>query len=84
MEVEAKLVYMDEDEVTYEFLDSQESTSAQTKGPEALKMDSQIASDGNALPQMDKWLYVTMKDASTCYRQKKYAMAAGQFRTALE
>ena len=38
----------------------------------------------SVLPQIDKWLQVALKDASSCYRQKKYAVAAGQFRTALE
>ncbi|KAF7242569.1 Spermatogenesis-associated protein 16 [Varanus komodoensis] len=84
MEVEMKLVYTDEEDVTYEFLESQASTSEQQTFPEDIRMDSQRLPDLNALPQMDKWLQVSLKDASTCYRQKKYAMAAGQFRTALE
>ncbi|XP_020649481.3 spermatogenesis-associated protein 16 [Pogona vitticeps] len=84
IEVESKLVYVDEEEVTYEFLDPQETTSAEIKCPGAISMDSPIPSDGSVLPQMDKWLHVSLKDASACYRQKKYAMAAGQFRTALE
>uniref|UniRef100_G1KSQ0 Spermatogenesis-associated protein 16 n=1 Tax=Anolis carolinensis TaxID=28377 RepID=G1KSQ0_ANOCA len=85
MEVEIKLVYMDEEDVTYEFLESQLPTNEEPKYSVATSMNSQRASDTSIVPpQMDKWLQVALKDASTCYRQKKYAMAAGQFRTALE
>ncbi|XP_015276452.1 PREDICTED: spermatogenesis-associated protein 16-like, partial [Gekko japonicus] len=84
MEVEMKLVYFDEGDVTYEFLESQATTSAQPKFPETLSADSLRLPDMNILPQVEKWLQVALKDASTCYRQKKYAMAAGQFQTALE
>uniref|UniRef100_A0ACB8FCM8 Uncharacterized protein n=1 Tax=Sphaerodactylus townsendi TaxID=933632 RepID=A0ACB8FCM8_9SAUR len=84
MEVEMKLIYFDEGDVTYEFLQSKDSASTQPKCPEALSVDSLRLSDGNGPPQIDKWLQVALKDASTCYQQKKYAMAAGQFRTALE
>ncbi|XP_061490489.1 spermatogenesis-associated protein 16 [Rhineura floridana] len=84
-EVEMKLVYTDEEDVTYEFLASQVPTgSAHPKCSEAVNMDSSRSPDISLLPQMDKWLQVSLKDASTCYRQKKYAVAAGQFRTALE
>nr|XP_060622750.1 spermatogenesis-associated protein 16 [Anolis sagrei ordinatus] len=85
MEVEIKLVYVDEEDVTYEFLQSQLPTNEEPKYPVASSMNSQRSSDMSIVPpQMDKWLQVALKDASTCYRQKKYAMAAGQFRTALE
>ncbi|XP_062988039.1 spermatogenesis-associated protein 16 [Elgaria multicarinata webbii] len=84
MEVEMKLVYTDEEDVTYEFFESQVPTSDQPKCPEVLSMDFQRSPNTSILPQMDKWLQVSLKDASTCYRQKKYAVAAGQFRTALE
>ncbi|XP_060096890.1 spermatogenesis-associated protein 16 [Heteronotia binoei] len=84
MEMEMKLVYFDEGDVTYEFLESQATTAAQIRFPEAFSADSPRLPDMNVLPQMDKWLQVALKDASTCYRQKKYAMAAGQFQTALE
>lgn len=84
MEVEMKLVYFDEGDVAYEFLESQATTSTQPKFPEGLSANSLRLPDVNALPQVDKWLQVALKDASTCYQQKKYAMAAGQFQTALE
>lgn len=83
MEVEMKLVYADEEEVTYEFWGAQMPNGAQPKCPEAISIDALRTPDG-CQPQMDKWLQVALKDASTCYKQKKYAVAAGQFRTALE
>ncbi|KAK9401315.1 spermatogenesis-associated protein 16 [Crotalus adamanteus] len=79
LEVEMKLIYTDEENVSYEFLEPQRPSGAQPKPSDVGGTDSQ-----GLQPQMDKWLQVSLKDASTCYRQKKYAMAAGQFRTALE
>ncbi|XP_053160745.1 spermatogenesis-associated protein 16 [Hemicordylus capensis] len=81
LEVEMKLVYTDEEDVTYEFSESQVPTSPEA---EILCVSPLTAPDMGVLPQMDKWLQMALKDASTCYRQKKYAVAAGQFRTALE
>ncbi|KAL8188031.1 UNVERIFIED_CONTAM: hypothetical protein K2H54_059756 [Gekko kuhli] len=71
MEVEMKLVYLDEGDVTYEFLESQATTSAQPKVPEALSADSLRLPDMTVLPQVDKWLQVALKDASTCYPAKE-------------
>ncbi|XP_031813536.1 spermatogenesis-associated protein 16 isoform X3 [Sarcophilus harrisii] len=84
MDVEMKLVYIDEEDVTYEFVEALVSTAAPAPCPAADIADSLNAPHLAFLPQIDKWLQVALKDASTCYRQKKYAMAAGQFRTALE
>ncbi|XP_038604104.1 spermatogenesis-associated protein 16 isoform X2 [Tachyglossus aculeatus] len=84
MDVEVKLVYIDEEDVTYEFVESQMSTNTQSTCRAAEIVCSVSAPNFSFLPQIDKWLQVTLKDASSCYRQKKYALAAGQFRTALE
>uniref|UniRef100_A0A6I8NQJ6 Spermatogenesis-associated protein 16 n=1 Tax=Ornithorhynchus anatinus TaxID=9258 RepID=A0A6I8NQJ6_ORNAN len=84
MDVEVKLVYIDEEDVTYEFVESQTSSSTQSTCRAAEIVCSVSAPNFSFLPQIDKWLQVTLKDASSCYRQKKYALAAGQFRTALE
>ncbi|XP_007502007.1 spermatogenesis-associated protein 16 isoform X2 [Monodelphis domestica] len=84
MDVEMKLVYIDEEDVTYEFVESLVSTSSPATCRAAEMVDSLNAPHFSFLPQIDKWLQVALKDASTCYRQKKYAVAAGQFRTALE
>ncbi|XP_068939769.1 spermatogenesis-associated protein 16 [Petaurus breviceps papuanus] len=84
MDVEMKLVYIDEEDVTYEFMESLVSTSSPATCPATEMVNSLNTPHFSFLPQIDKWLQVTLKDASTCYRQKKYSIAAGQFRTALE
>ncbi|CAM2119380.1 unnamed protein product [Caretta caretta] len=84
MDVEIKLVYIDEEDITYEFVGSMASTSTQSMCRDVEIVDTLSAPNFSFLPQIDKWLQVALKDASTCYRQKKYAVAAGQFRTALE
>ncbi|EPQ04382.1 Spermatogenesis-associated protein 16 [Myotis brandtii] len=84
MDVEVKLVYVDEEDVSYEFVESFTSTGIQPTCQEAEIVDPLHGPNFNFLPQIDKWLQVALKDASLCYRQKKYAVAAGQFRTALE
>nr|KAF6380425.1 spermatogenesis associated 16 [Myotis myotis] len=84
MDVEVKLVYVDEEDVSYEFVEPFTSTGIQPTCQEAEIVDPLHGPNFNFLPQIDKWLQVALKDASLCYRQKKYAVAAGQFRTALE
>ncbi|XP_032752685.1 spermatogenesis-associated protein 16 [Rattus rattus] len=84
MDVEMKLVYVDEEDVSYEFAQSYMCPGLQTTGQIATMMFPTSTRDHATLPQIDKWLQVALKDASSCYRQKKYAVAAGQFRTALE
>ncbi|XP_069474823.1 spermatogenesis-associated protein 16 [Ambystoma mexicanum] len=76
MDVETKLVYVDEQDITFEFERSLLANSPHSVCRAGDMMDPR--------PQPDKWLQVSLKDASTCYRQKKYAIAAGRFRTALE
>ncbi|KAI4578987.1 hypothetical protein MJG53_000864 [Ovis ammon polii x Ovis aries] len=84
MDVEVKLVYVDEENVSYEFVESYPSTGNQPICRAAETVDPLRGPNFSVLPQIDKWLQVALKDASSCYRQKKYAVAAGQFRTALE
>ncbi|XP_053428826.1 spermatogenesis-associated protein 16 [Nycticebus coucang] len=84
MDVEMKLVYVDEEDVSYEFVESFPSAGTQPTCRAAEIANPLSAPNFRLLPQMDKWLQVALKDASSCYRQKKYAVAAGQFRTALE
>ncbi|XP_031232323.1 spermatogenesis-associated protein 16 isoform X2 [Mastomys coucha] len=84
MDVEMKLVYVDEEDVSYEFAQPHMCPGLQATGQAATMMPPASLQDVTALPQIDKWLQVALKDASSCYRQKKYAVAAGQFRTALE
>ncbi|XP_021013895.1 spermatogenesis-associated protein 16 [Mus caroli] len=84
MDVEMKLVYVDEEDVSYEFAQPYMCPGLQATGQAATTMPPASPRDLTTLPQIDKWLQVALKDASSCYRQKKYAVAAGQFRTALE
>nr|XP_021530435.1 spermatogenesis-associated protein 16 [Aotus nancymaae] len=84
MDVEMKLVYIDEESVSYEFAESFMSTGSQPTCQAAEIVDPLSVPNFSFPPQIDKWLQVALKDASSCYRQKKYAMAAAQFRTALE
>lgn len=84
MDVEVKLVYIDEEDVSYEFVESFMSTGIRPTCRAAEIVDPLHVPNVSFLPQIDKWLQVALKDASSCYRQKKYAVAAGQFRTALE
>ncbi|XP_012784177.2 spermatogenesis-associated protein 16 [Ochotona princeps] len=84
MDVEMKLVYIDEENVNYEFIEPSTSTRIPPTCRTAEIVGPLGAPNFSFLPQVDKWLQVALKDASSCYRQKKYALAAGQFRTALE
>ncbi|XP_001494256.3 spermatogenesis-associated protein 16 [Equus przewalskii] len=84
MDVEGKLVYVDEEDVSYEFVETFVSTGIRPTCQAAEIVDPLHVPHFSFLPQIDKWLQVALKDASSCYRQKKYAVAAGQFRTALE
>ncbi|XP_032486758.1 spermatogenesis-associated protein 16 [Phocoena sinus] len=85
MDVEVKLVYVNEEDVSYEFVESYMSTGNRPTCQAAeIVVDPFRVPNFTFLPQIDKWLQVTLKGASSCYRQKKYAVAAGHFRTALE
>lgn len=85
MDVEVKLVYVNEEDVSYEFVESYMSTGNRPTCQAAeIVVDAFRVPNFTFLPQIDKWLQVTLKGASSCYRQKKYAVAAGHFRTALE
>ncbi|XP_058921443.1 spermatogenesis-associated protein 16 [Kogia breviceps] len=85
MDVEMKLVYVDEEDVSYEFVESYMSTGNRPTCQAAeIVVDPFQVPNFSFLPQIDKWLQVALKDASSSYRQKKYTVAAGQFKTALE
>ncbi|NXK53413.1 SPT16 protein, partial [Chauna torquata] len=84
LDIETKLVYIDEEEISFEF-----SEPAVPPGPRSAHRDcadavGAPAPTGSALLRVDKRLRVTLRDASSCYRQKNYAVAAAQFATALE
>ncbi|XP_048460560.1 spermatogenesis-associated protein 16 [Rhincodon typus] len=84
MDVEMKLVYVDEQQIMYEFIESQDYRSTQSVCEASKSGESMTSCALNLAPQMDKWLAKALKDASFYYHQKKYSVAAGRFRTALE
>ncbi|GCC22761.1 hypothetical protein chiPu_0001151 [Chiloscyllium punctatum] len=84
MDVETKLVYVDEQQIMYEFIESQDYKSTLSVDEASKSGESMNSCALNLAPQMDKWLAKALKDASFYYHQKKYSVAAGRFRTALE
>ncbi|XP_067897757.1 spermatogenesis-associated protein 16-like [Heterodontus francisci] len=84
MDVEMKLVYVDEQQIMYEFIESHDYRSTQSACEASKSGESMTSCALNLAPQMDKWLSKALKDASFYYHQKKYSVAAGRFRTALE
>ncbi|KAM6389148.1 spermatogenesis-associated protein 16 [Pluvialis apricaria] len=84
MDIEMELVYTDEEDISFEFAEPVVSTSTQSACRRSKKADALNAPTGSASPQIDKQLQMTLREASTCYRQKNYPAAAEQFSTALE
>ncbi|XP_074009806.1 spermatogenesis-associated protein 16 [Numenius arquata] len=84
MDIETELVYMDEEDISFEFVGPVVSTRTQSAPRRSKKADALSAGDGSALPQVDKQLQRTLREGSTCYGQKNYAAAAEQFSAALE
>ncbi|MEE6501402.1 hypothetical protein FKM82_004160, partial [Ascaphus truei] len=78
MDLEMKLVYVDEQDIAYEFIESLVASNAQSTCRAAEEVGSVRALNYSFLPETDKWIQVALKEASTCYRQKKYAIAAGR------
>ncbi|KAM6064541.1 spermatogenesis-associated protein 16 [Theristicus caerulescens] len=79
IDIETELVYADEEDISFEFAEPAVSTSTQSAC-----RDSEKADAPSALPQLDKQLQLTLREASASYRQSNYAAAAEQFSTALE
>ena len=84
MDIETELVYTDEEDISFEFAGPVVSTSTQSACCDSEKASALSAPHGSALPHVDKQLQMTLREASTCYRQTNYAAAAEQFSTALE
>ncbi|NXT51213.1 SPT16 protein, partial [Pluvianellus socialis] len=84
MDIEAELVYTDEEDISFEFAQPVVSTSTQSACHRSKKADAPSTPNGSTLPQIDNELQMTLQEASTSYRQKNYAAAAEQFSTALE
>ncbi|KFZ65933.1 Spermatogenesis-associated protein 16, partial [Podiceps cristatus] len=83
-DIETELVYTDEENISFEFAEPAVSTSTQPARRDSEAADALGTPAGSALPQIDRRLQTTLREASACYRQKNYAAAAEQFSTALE
>lgn len=84
MDVEMKLVYVDEEDVSYEFVQFNMCFGFQVIGQIVITMLFVSFRDFIILLQIDKWFQVVLKDVSFCYRQKKYVVVVGQFRIVFE
>ncbi|KAM6305099.1 spermatogenesis-associated protein 16 [Aegotheles albertisi] len=84
MDIEMELVYIDEEDIPFEFADPVEPTSTQSGCHDSEEADAPSTPDDTALPQIDKQFQMTLKAASTCYRQNNYTAAVEQLLTALE
>ncbi|KGL92842.1 Spermatogenesis-associated protein 16, partial [Charadrius vociferus] len=84
MDIEMELVYTDEEDISFEFAEPVASTSTQPACRRSKKADALNAPKGSVSPQIAKQLQMTLREASTCYRQNNYPAAAEQFSAALE
>ncbi|NXX88996.1 SPT16 protein, partial [Centropus bengalensis] len=84
MDIEMELVYIDEEDIFFEFSEPVASTSTEPVSHDSERADALSESNDNALPQIDKQLQMTLQEASICYRQNDYAAAVEKLSTALE
>ncbi|KAL7867396.1 hypothetical protein AOLI_G00152100 [Acnodon oligacanthus] len=84
VEVETKLVYGDEQNITHKLAQSPASTSSQLMCQSSETVGPPSGPNLGFLPQIDKWLDVALQDADAHYRLKKYAIAASGFTAALK
>ncbi|XP_072517228.1 spermatogenesis-associated protein 16-like [Salminus brasiliensis] len=84
VEVEMKLVYGDEQNITHKLAQSPATTSSQLMCQSSETVGPPSGPNLGFLPQIDKWLDVALQDANAHYRLKKYAIAASHFAAALE
>ncbi|XP_063297759.1 spermatogenesis-associated protein 16 [Pelobates fuscus] len=82
VDMEVKLVYPDEEEIAYEFLESTMSHSLESMCRSSGKTCSLSALNSSFL--LDKWLQTKLKEATACYRQNNYSIAVKHFTEALE
>ncbi|XP_053316359.1 spermatogenesis-associated protein 16 [Spea bombifrons] len=82
--IEMELVYINEEDITYEFLESQMPQNLLSTCPTSEEICSQSTSNFILLPETDKFLQKILEGGSNCYRQNNFAAAAGRLTTALE
>ncbi|KFV12586.1 Spermatogenesis-associated protein 16, partial [Tauraco erythrolophus] len=83
-DIERELIYTDEEDIFYEFADPMLFTSTQSTRHGFENADDLSTPRSSASPQIDKQLYMTIQEGSTCYRENNYAEAAERYSTALE
>ncbi|KFQ92002.1 Spermatogenesis-associated protein 16, partial [Nipponia nippon] len=84
IDIEMELVYTDEEDISFEFAEPVVPTSTQSACRDSEKADAPSTPNSSTLPQLDKQLQLTLREASASYRQSNYVAAAEQFSTALE
>ncbi|NXT01264.1 SPT16 protein, partial [Jacana jacana] len=84
MDIETELVYVDEEDISFEFARPMMSGRTQREHHQTKKAAALRGGDGSALPQVDEQLQRTLREGSTCYGQKNYTAAAEWFSEALE
>ncbi|NWH56822.1 SPT16 protein, partial [Geococcyx californianus] len=83
MDIEKELVYIDEEDIFFEF--PEELVSASRSGSyDSDKADDLSASNDKAVSQIDKQLQTILQDASICYRQNNYTAAVEKLSKALK
>ncbi|XP_035190683.1 spermatogenesis-associated protein 16 [Oxyura jamaicensis] len=80
LDIESKLVYIDKEDISFEFAEAVVPAGRRS----ARRGRATTAMSAPSMPRVDKQLQVALRDASTRYGQKNYAVAAAQFATALE
>ncbi|NXH10091.1 SPT16 protein, partial [Bucco capensis] len=83
-DIEMELVYIDEEDISFEFTKFMVSTSPQPSCQDSEKANALRERHGSVLPCIDKQLQKTLHKASSCYRQNNYEEAVEQFSAALE
>ncbi|KAM9544123.1 spermatogenesis-associated protein 16 isoform 1-T2 [Guaruba guarouba] len=83
-DIETKLVYIDEDNVSLEFDEPMVPSSTQTGWHDSEQGNALNTPDSSTLPHINEQLQMTLLEASTCYKQKNYAAAVEQLSTAME
>ncbi|NXT26123.1 SPT16 protein, partial [Syrrhaptes paradoxus] len=84
IDIENKLVYTDEDYISFEFDESVVSTSTRSPSRDSENADGASTLNSKTSPQIDRQLQMILQEASVSYRKENYAAAMEQFSAALE
>ncbi|KFP91092.1 Spermatogenesis-associated protein 16, partial [Apaloderma vittatum] len=84
MDIEMELVYIDEEDIPFEFPAPVVSSSTESSGCDSGEVAVPSTSRGSSWTRVNKSLQQVLQEASTCYRQSDYAGAVEKFSAALE